>query len=79
MLQSLIVSWLRCRQPSPDAFRALTETYRELDLPALAWDLECVDLLRQDRTAGGTAKPDDYVYRLLPDVLAARIEEAAAV
>ncbi len=75
VLQSLILSWLRCRQPSPDAFRALTETYRELDLPALAWDLECVDLLRQDRTTGGTAKPDDYVYRLLPDVLAARIEE----
>jgi hypothetical protein len=74
VLQSLILSWLRYRQPSPDAFRALTDTHRALDLPALAWDLECVDLLRQDRTAGGTAKPDDYVYRLLPDVLAAKIE-----
>ena len=75
VLQSLILSWLRYRQPSPDAYRALTETYQELDLPALAWDMEYVDLLRHDRTAGGTAKPDDYAYRLLPDVLAARIEE----
>ena len=49
VLQSLILSWLRYRQPSPDAYRALAETYRELDLPALAWDLEWVDLLRQDR------------------------------
>jgi len=75
VLQSLILSWLRYRQPSPDAYRALTDTYRELDLPALSWDLESVDLLKQDRTAGGTAAPADYLYRLLPDVLAALIEK----
>jgi hypothetical protein len=75
VLQSLILSWLRYRQPSPDAFRALTDTYQALDLPSLEWDLESVDLLRQDKTAGGTAKPDDHLYRLLPDVLAAKIEE----
>ena len=74
VLQALILSWLRYRQPSPDAYRALTETYKELDLPALAWDLECVDLLGQARTTGGTAKPNDHLYRLLPDMLAGLIE-----
>ena len=75
VLQSLILSWLRYRQPSPDAFRALTDTYQALDLPSLEWDLESVDLLRQDKTAGGTAAPCDYLYRLLPDVLAELIEK----
>ena len=74
VLHSLILSWLRYRQPSPDAFRALTDTYQALDLPSLEWDLESVDLLRQDKTAGGTAAPCDYLYRLLPDVLAELIE-----
>ena len=53
----------------------LTETYRGdwTSTPALA--PESVDLTEQTLTAGGTADPARHVYRLLPEVLAARIEK----
>ena len=34
-----------------------------------------VDLTEQTLTAGGTADPARHIYRLLPEVLAARIEK----
>ena len=75
VLQSLIVSWLHTRQPSPDAYQVLTRTVEALDLELLRWQLMSVDLTEQALTAGGTADPARHIYRLLPEVLAARIEK----
>jgi hypothetical protein len=75
VLQSLIVSWLHTRQPSPDAYQVLTQTVEALDLEFLRWQLMSVELTEQTLTAGGTADPARHIYRLLPEVLAARIEK----
>ena len=36
VLQSLIVSWLHTRQPSPDAYQVLTQAVEALDLDSCA-------------------------------------------
>ena len=78
MLQSLIVSWLHTRQPSPDAYQVLTQAVEALDLEFLRWQLMSIDLTEQTLTTGGTADPGRHIYRLLPEVLAARIEKLPA-
>ena len=75
VIGSLILSWLQTIQPAAGAFPHLQETYRRLDLKSLHWDAQAVDLSEQALTDGGTADPAAHLYRLLPEVLAARIEE----
>ncbi len=83
VVKPLITSWLQTRvmkrrgrgpQPPADTYQRLAETIGMMELDELDWDLQSVELTRQTLTEGSTANPDQYVYRLLPDVLAARIE-----
>jgi hypothetical protein len=83
VVKPLITSWLQTRvmkrrgrgpQPPADTYQRLAETIEMMELDELDWDLQSVELTRQTLTEGSTANPDQYVYRLLPDVLAARIE-----
>ncbi|MHC3458113.1 pPIWI_RE module domain-containing protein [Streptomyces flavovirens] len=74
-------TWLRNlpRHPDdPDARRLLAECFRELDTGSLTWRADTIDLLEQQPSPGGTAKPTRLVYRLLPDELAARIARQGA-
>jgi hypothetical protein len=74
VLNALIASWLYTMQPSPEAFPLVMDTMRQLDVKSLSWDLMAVNLTEQTVSEGGTAIPAPHLYRLLPDVLAARIE-----
>jgi hypothetical protein len=75
-MDALIQAWLRDLQPDPDANSAVRETWQRLNTAALTWDLTEVNLLEQTLSPGGTAVPAPHLYRLLTDVLAARIESA---
>ncbi|UYM26340.1 DUF3962 domain-containing protein [Streptomyces albus] len=44
----------------------------------MTWRADTIDLLEQQPSPGGTAKPTRLVYRLLPDELAARIARQGA-
>lgn len=72
---TLILSWLRTLQPAVESFPQLREAYGKLDIKSLHWDLVSVDLAEQILTNGGTSDPAQHLYRLLPDVLAAGIEQ----
>lgn len=72
----LIAQWLMDIQPEPDAFTEVKEAWHRLAASELTWNLTSVDLLEQQTSAGGTAMPAAHLYRLLPDVLAGRIEKA---
>ncbi|HXL88468.1 MAG TPA: DUF3962 domain-containing protein [Streptosporangiaceae bacterium] len=76
VIKSLVVSWLHTLQSSPEAFSSVRAAVQELDLAALNWDLVSVDLTEHALTDGGTALPAPHLYRLLPEVLAARIERS---
>jgi argonaute-like protein/RNase H domain-containing protein/MID domain-containing protein len=75
VLKTLIASWLHTLQKSPDAFTLLRKAFAAMDLGNLDWTPAFVDMLRCELTAGGTADPGSRLYHLLPDVLAARIEQ----
>lgn len=83
VVKPLVTSWLQTRamkrrgrgpKPPADTYQRLTETLEMMELDRLDWDLQSVELTSQTLAEGGTANPDRYVYQLLPDVLAARIE-----
>lgn len=73
VLKTLVATWLHTRKPSPDDFERLTRTIGELDLDSVDWVLTAVTMGEQQLSRGGTAVPARHLYRLLPDVLAARI------
>ncbi|MFD5878843.1 pPIWI_RE module domain-containing protein [Streptomyces yangpuensis] len=77
VMNTYIAAWLRNLGKNPDdpaAGAQLMDTFRDLG-PALPhWQLGMVDLLEQELSPGGTALPANHVYRLLPEVLAGRIE-----
>jgi len=75
VVSSLIVSWLHTLRPSPEDFPLVRDLVQRLDLRSLSWALVSVDLAEQTVSAGGTALPAPYLYRLLPEILAARIEQ----
>jgi hypothetical protein len=75
VVSSLIVSWLHTLRPAPEDFPLVRDTVQKLDLKSLHWDLMSVDLTEQTLSIGGTAMPALHLYRLLPEVLAARIEQ----
>jgi hypothetical protein len=75
ILKQLIVTWLHTRKSSPKDYDQLSRTIEELDIGALHWDLMAVSLTQQTLSPGGTAVPEDYLYHVLPDILAARIRE----
>ncbi|GAA2248884.1 hypothetical protein GCM10010145_15300 [Streptomyces ruber] len=71
-----IATWLKSLQQDaddPETPSLLMDCFHDLDTAALRWRPGMVDLLQQDVSPGGTALPAPHVYRLLPDVLAARI------
>jgi hypothetical protein len=75
VVSSLIVSWLHTLRPSPDSFPLVRDLVQQLDLRSLSWDLVSVDLAERTVSDGNTALPASHLYRLLPEVLAARIEQ----
>jgi hypothetical protein len=75
VVSSLIVSWLHTLRPSPDDFPLVRDLVQQLDLRSLSWDLVSVDLAERTVSDGNTALPASHLYRLLPEVLAARIEQ----
>lgn len=75
-MDALIQAWLRDLQPDPGANSAIRETWQRLNTSALTWSQTDVNLLEQTLSPGGTAVPAPHLYRLLTDVLAARIESA---
>jgi len=76
-MDALIGAWLLDLQPSLEAHQAVKEAWRRLETRQLEWGLTAVDLLEHTVSDGGTALPAPHLYRLLPDVLAARIERAS--
>lgn len=75
VLSMLVNAWLRELQPGAEAFPLVREAAAKLDTKSLAWRLETVDLLENTVTGGGTADPASRLYRLLPEIIAARIEQ----
>lgn len=76
VINNFAAAWLRDLQQKPDdaeSLRLLRETFRLLETGGLVWRESLVDLLEQEVSAGGTSLPANHLYRLLPDVLAARI------
>lgn len=73
---SLLKAWLMDLQPKPSARHEVREAWRGLCEHQLAWEPTAVDLLEFTTSAGATAIPPPHLYRLLTDVLAARIEQA---
>jgi hypothetical protein len=71
---ALVQAWLKDLQPAPEAHRTVRDTWQQLETRSLRWEPVTVDLLEQMISAGGTAMPSRRLYRLLTDVLAARIE-----
>jgi hypothetical protein len=76
-MDALIGAWLLDLQPTFDAHQAVKDAWRRLETRRLEWDLTGVDLLECTVSEGGTAVPAHHLFRLLPDVLAARIERAS--
>lgn len=74
VIGTLILNWLYTMQPDIEKFGHLRDAYQRLDVSSLEWDMHAVDLTEQAITAGGTADPAAHLFRLLPEVLAARIE-----
>ncbi|MGW3054436.1 pPIWI_RE module domain-containing protein [Streptomyces goshikiensis] len=77
VMNTYIAAWLRNLGKNPDdpAIGArLMDTFRDLGPTLPHWQLGMVDLLEQDLSPGGTAQPANHVYRLLPEVMAGRIE-----
>ncbi len=71
-----VATWLKSLRRNPDdpeTTGLLMDCFRDLDTSALSWQQGMVDLLELRDTARQTAVPAAHVYRLLPDVLAARI------
>ena len=75
VMNALVIAWLNSLQPSRGAYPLLQEAMQRLATSELAWDLTQVDLLECTVSGGGTALPARHLYRLLPDVLAGRIEQ----
>ncbi|GGR67384.1 hypothetical protein GCM10010252_01380 [Streptomyces aureoverticillatus] len=73
VMSTFIHAWLRDLQPGPEGHAKVKETASLLDIDGLEWDLLSVDMLEQTVGDGGTAVPADHLWRLLPEVLAARI------
>ncbi|RFS81575.1 DUF3893 domain-containing protein [Actinomadura spongiicola] len=76
IINSFVGAWLRDLQQKPEdpeSASLLHKTFRLLDASGLTWQPANVDLLEQTTSAGGTSLPASHLYRLLPDVLAARI------
>lgn len=73
VMNAFIHAWLQNLQPKSEAYPLLRETVRELDVASLEWEVVGVDMLEQTASDGGTALPAPHLYRLLPDLLAARI------
>lgn len=74
-LTGLVHAWLRDMQPKPEIYPLVRETARQLDLRSLAWTNQEFDLLAHTTSPGGTRLPDERLYRLLPETLAARITQ----
>ncbi|MCT7351842.1 DUF3962 domain-containing protein [Streptomyces sp. 15-116A] len=75
-----VATWLKSLQRNPDdpeTVGLLMDCFRDLDTSALSWQPGTVDLLALQDTPRKTAVPAPHVYRLLPDVLAARITRLA--
>ena len=75
VVSSLIVSWLYTLRSAAGDFPLVRDTVQRLDLRSLNWNLMSVDLTDQTLSHGGTAIPAPHLHRLLPEVLAARIEQ----
>ncbi|MEU6784656.1 DUF3962 domain-containing protein [Nonomuraea angiospora] len=78
IVNSFAAAWLRSLQRNPEdpeSAGLLHKTFRLLDTGGLTWQTTIVDLLEQTPSPSGTALPADHLYRLLPDILAARIAE----
>ncbi|MDT8916079.1 pPIWI_RE module domain-containing protein [Amycolatopsis sp. PS_44_ISF1] len=75
VMGSLINAWLRALRPSPEAYPLFRDTVRALDTHALQWKTTDIDLLEQTLSDGGTAIPANRLFRLVPEMLAARIEQ----
>jgi len=74
--KALIQSWLFDMRPKDDALTPIRAAWDRLQLNWPQWQEVDVDLLECGISAGGTAVPASHLYRLLPDVLAERIERA---
>lgn len=73
---SFAAAWLRDLQQKPEdpgSLALLHRTFQLLDTGGLEWRPTTVNLLEQDESEAGTALPASHLFRLLPDVLAARI------
>ena len=74
-LSMFVNTWLRELQPTADAYQLVQDAINRLDAESLTWTAETVDLLEQTLTSGRTAEPAPRLYKLLPDVIAGRIEQ----
>lgn len=73
---ALIGAYLKDLQPAPEDHGNVRQTWQRLATQSLRWEPITVDLLEQATSRGNTAVPAPHLYRLLADVLAARIERA---
>jgi len=74
ILNTLVAAWLADLQRKESMFPHVQAAWAAMDPGALQWKEVAVDLLEQTLSDGGTARPAARLHRLLPDVLAARIE-----
>ncbi|AYF78526.1 DUF3893 domain-containing protein [Nocardia yunnanensis] len=74
LMRRFVRAWLRDLNPSEEGFRQFTKTARDLDLDKLQWQQRQVDLLEHTLSVGGTRVPSDHLYRVLPSLLADKIE-----
>ncbi|GAB2615251.1 pPIWI_RE module domain-containing protein [Kribbella endophytica] len=70
-------AWLWDMSPGPEAFPVFKQTIEGLRSADLSWSPKTVDLLEHSLSAGGTNRPADASYHLLPDFIADRIAKLA--
>jgi hypothetical protein len=79
LMDNFLHAWLYDMQPSPEAYPLLKETVRKLNAQMLRWTPPTpVDLLEQATSEGGTSLPASHLYRVLPEILAARVAQLPA-
>jgi PAS domain-containing protein len=73
VVTALVNTWVMGLRPEPEHEDAVLRVRDSLGATAPEWTPDAVDLSAAVHSPGGTAEPDRRLYRLLPELLAARI------
>lgn len=74
VLETLVTAWLQDLQQDPTALELLRAARSDLNTGSLSWSTETIDFSRFPVNAAGTVQPDAHYFRLLPELLAERVE-----